>query len=159
MYLHKKIFNNLYKISNKNFIISFSAGQDSINLFIFLNMFKNIKNASNNSIFWCNHLWKKEDFYLLKHCLKLNFIFKNQFFYAIFFSKQYYENNARKNRYKILFRIIDYSKSEYILTGHNKNDNVETFFLNLFRGSGKLGLNSIKNSQILLKTYYYQNFY
>jgi len=159
MYIYKKIIDNLYKILDKNFIISFSGGQDSINLFIILTTVKTIKNTSKNSTFWCNHLWKKDDFYLLQHCLKLNFFFKNQFFYTIFFSKHYYENKARKNRYKILFRVADYSKSEYVLTGHNKNDNIETFFLNLFRGSGKLGLNSIKKSQILLKVYYYQSFY
>ncbi len=53
------------------------------------------------------------------------------------------EAEAREKRYRAL---IDYARkisAQKIILGHNLDDLVETFFINLIRGSGNLGLQSI----------------
>ena len=138
-------------------LICFSGGQDSISLlFLWICL---INNSKYFSLIWCNHLWKKQDFYLFRHSFQLSFFLNSVFFYTIFLSKCFSEKNARESRYFLFFRIANYSKSNYILTAHTKNDNFETFFLNLFRGSSKFGLQFLRNFQNFLNYECSQKFY
>ena len=130
-------------------LIAFSGGQDSINLLV----------HTNSKLVWCNHLWNRGHFYLLRHCFQLNFIFYQRFFFTIFFSKSFSEQKARYSRYCLFVRIGIYSHSQIILTAHTQNDNIETFFLNLFRGSGKFGLQILKNWHNLPNNEYSKKFY
>ena len=50
------------------------------------------------------------------------------------------ENEARNARYKLLIDTCKAQKIKYLCIGHHANDQVETFFLNLARGSGLDGL-------------------
>tara|TARA_B100001248_G_scaffold20354_1_gene13694 strand:- start:571 stop:1836 length:1266 start_codon:yes stop_codon:yes gene_type:complete len=52
------------------------------------------------------------------------------------------ETKMREKRYSLLFNNL--KKGEILVTGHHKNDKVETFFINLFRGTRLKGLTSIK---------------
>lgn len=144
---------NIFTNLNHGYIFSFSGGQDSINLFILWKQ-KNFK----NKIFWCHHLWKKNDFYLFRHSFQMSFFFKQRFFYTLFFSKNFTEQKARKFRYFSVLRVAQYSHSKYILTGHTQFDNIETFFLNLFRGSGKFGLQGLRQFQNLVTNEFSQKF-
>lgn len=140
----------------KDCLLSFSGGQDSTNLVIlWINLFLCTPSEKNShgekpSLIWCNHLWKKRDFYLLRHSFQISFIFQNRFFYTLFFSKFLTEQKARKFRYLSFLRIANFSHFHFVLTAHTETDNIETFFINLFRGSGKFGLQTLRNSQILL---------
>lgn len=140
-------------------LICFSGGQDSISLLICWIFLINNSNKTTSSILSCNHLWKKQDFYLFRHSFQLSFSLNLIFFYTIFFLQCFSEKNARKSRYFVFFRIADYSKSNYILTAHTQNDNFETFFLNLFRGSSKFGLQFLRNFQNFLNYECSQKFY
>lgn len=53
------------------------------------------------------------------------------------------EESGRIARYNFFYELLKQLNLNKILLGHNKNDLVETFFLNLFRGSGLDGLCSI----------------
>jgi len=53
------------------------------------------------------------------------------------------EEAGRLARYNFFYELVNSLGLSKILLGHNKNDVVETFFLNLFRGSGLDGLASI----------------
>lgn len=53
------------------------------------------------------------------------------------------EEAGRVARYNFFYELVNSLGLSKILLGHNKNDVVETFFLNLFRGSGLDGLASI----------------
>nr|BBD21565.1 hypothetical chloroplast RF62 [Rhipidosiphon lewmanomontiae] len=140
-------------------LICFSGGQDSISLLILWVYLINNSNNFNLSFIWCNHLWKKQDFYLFRHSLQLSFFLNSGFFYTIFVSKNFSETKARKSRYFLFFRIANYSKFNYILTAHTQNDNFETFFLNLFRGSGKFGLQFLRSFQNFLNYECSKKFY
>ena len=54
------------------------------------------------------------------------------------------EQNARDARYKFLSGIATANSSSIVLTGHTKNDQAETFLLNLIRGSGRDGLTGMR---------------
>ena len=54
--------------------------------------------------------------------------------------KKNLENDARNARYKLLIDTCKAQKIKYLCIGHHANDQVETFFLNLARGSGLDGL-------------------
>lgn len=55
------------------------------------------------------------------------------------------EANARDVRYKILFGFCKKNKVNLLAVGHQKDEQVETFLLNLIRGSGVYGLSGIKD--------------
>ena len=52
------------------------------------------------------------------------------------------ETKMREKRYGLLFDNL--KKNEILVTGHHKDDKVETFLINLFRGTRLKGLTSIK---------------
>lgn len=54
------------------------------------------------------------------------------------------EESARKMRYRFLFRIAKINKVEQIAVAHHADDQVETVFMHLFRGSGMAGLIGMK---------------
>lgn len=54
---------------------------------------------------------------------------------------------ARELRYAWFEEIRQKSRSKYIVVGHHKNDNIETFFINLIRGSGIRGFLGIKSKK------------
>ena len=54
---------------------------------------------------------------------------------------------ARDQRYLYFEEVRVLSNSKYIIIGHNSNDNIETFFINLTRGTGVKGLTGIKNKK------------
>lgn len=50
---------------------------------------------------------------------------------------------ARELRYEWFHDLCLSQPADFILTGHHTDDNIETFFLNLFRGTGPKGLKGI----------------
>ena len=52
---------------------------------------------------------------------------------------------ARDLRYKWFSELSSSRQFDYILTGHHANDNLETFLINLIRGTGPEGLAGIKH--------------
>ena len=50
------------------------------------------------------------------------------------------EMACRKLRYSWFEKVLKNSEADRIVTGHNADDNIETFFLNLMRGAGTRGL-------------------
>jgi len=50
---------------------------------------------------------------------------------------------ARDLRYTWFYKLLDTNGYDYVLTAHNTNDNLETFIINLTRGSGLEGFTGI----------------
>lgn len=64
------------------------------------------------------------------------------------------EQAARINRYKMFERLSGNLKLDYVATAHTSDDSVETFFLNLMRGTGLTGLSGIPRKRIFFKSTY-----
>ena len=51
---------------------------------------------------------------------------------------------ARDLRYKWFYDLLQENNLDFIITGHHRDDNIETFLMNLIRGAGVRGLSGIK---------------
>ncbi len=58
--------------------------------------------------------------------------------------KQSMEMAAREIRYDFFAELMKERKLDYLVVAHHRNDVVETFFINLMRGTGLRGLSGIK---------------
>ena len=152
----KKILKKLEEVIKERLIsekdkilIAFSGGPDSVFLYHFLNLLKNIISIE-ISIVYINHN--------LRHDVENDLKFINEFsnsnnvncYIESVDVKKYATKNkksielaARELRYEAIETIrkkIGYNK---IATGHNLDDNVETFIFRLLRGTSVTGLKSI----------------
>lgn len=59
------------------------------------------------------------------------------------------EAKARKARYDFLHKVRETSGAKAIVTAHHQDDLLETAIINLLRGTGRRGLTSLKNSDIV----------
>ena len=153
-----------FRTLKKNCLISFSGGQDSISFIILWINFWILKSnelskLNGSGFVWCNHLWKEQDFFLLRHSYQIYFFFNQRFFFTILFSRNFKEQEARYSRYHCFYRILKYAHFSSLITVHTKTDNIETFFLHLFRGSGPIGLQNIRSYQIFLPNEYSKKFF
>lgn len=72
-------------------------------------------------------------------------------FYVTAFNTQSYADEhklsiqlaARQLRYRWFYELLDKQAQKYVLTAHNTNDNLETFLINLTRGTGLDGFTGI----------------
>lgn len=62
------------------------------------------------------------------------------------------ENYLRNERYKFFQEVANKFEVDYLATGHNYDDQIETIFLNLLRGTGLLGLKGIPPKRLLDST-------
>lgn len=59
------------------------------------------------------------------------------------------EDTARNERYKFLYKVAKDNNAKYVLTAHHNDDQMETFFLRILRGSGSVGLECIPKTRKL----------
>ncbi len=136
--------NNLINPNDK-ILLAVSGGKDSVFMVDVLFKIKNIlnfeigiahinhqirKNSLNDELFVQN-LAKKYN--LPFFCIKLNLQNLNSNIESI----------ARTERYNSLQQIADENNYNKIATAHSQNDNIETFFIKLYRGTSIEGLESI----------------
>jgi tRNA(Ile)-lysidine synthase len=57
--------------------------------------------------------------------------------------KKSFQETARTVRYDFLESYLEFKKATYVALGHTSDDQVETFFINLLRGSGARGLSGM----------------
>ena len=64
------------------------------------------------------------------------------------------QNWAREIRYNFFFNLLEKENLDFIITAHHLNDELETFIINLSRGSGIKGLSGIpKNENRILRPF------
>ncbi len=135
---------------NIRILIAFSGGVDSRVLFDVLNNIKdeynltlyafhldhNLRNESKDDARFVDEICSKNDVTLFSYSLDIASISKEK--------KESIELTARKKRYELIDDIMVEQQIDYLATAHHMDDNVETFLLHLFRGSGTKGLSAMK---------------
>ena len=136
-------------ISNRNILISFSGGQDSICLMVlFLQLARQFDLYF--GLVYCNHLWTLNSLYKFPHILKIIFNISKNSFFAIATKKKFNEKNSRIWRYFTLYRISQFYSYKVVATGHTRTDQVETLLLNLFRSAGKNGVKVFLTNEFIM---------
>ncbi|NIH16717.1 MAG: tRNA lysidine(34) synthetase TilS [Buchnera aphidicola (Periphyllus lyropictus)] len=146
---------NINKITKKykKFLIAYSGGIDSTVLLYKLIEIRKKYNIKIRAIH-INHQLNKKSKKWSKHCKKICKINNIPFILKkIKINKPNLntESKARKKRYKVFKKKL--VKNEILLTGHNLNDQCETFFLAIKRGSGTTGLSGIAYKKKFYKNY------
>ncbi len=135
----------LNKFKKNSYIIAVSGGPDSLAL-VALSKLYSLKEKTNFFYVLINHNIRKNS---LKEAKKVKSILKKKKIkLSIINNKKKIvsniQNNARKIRYNLLINYAVKKKTNTIITAHNLEDQVETFFIRLSRGSGLKGLSSMK---------------
>ena len=146
----KHIKENLPFTKDERLIVAISGGADSVCLALLLHQLN-----FNFSLVHCNFNLrgsesdKDEKFVVdLSNQLNVNCEVKQ------FNTLKYSSNNkvsvqmaARDLRYKWFEELREKTSSKYVLVAHHSDDNIETFFINLVRGSGIRGLIGMKEQR------------
>ena len=139
--------NKLNSLNKKKYLVAVSGGPDSLALvaltkaytffkkskFYYLLVDHNIRKNSSQEAKKVKKLLKKKEYLNLKVLLNKKKITKN------------IQDEARNVRYDIFKSFCKKNNIKVILTGHNLEDQVETFLIRLSRGSGLKGLSAMKS--------------
>ena len=132
-------------IKKKTFLVAVSGGPDSLALTALAKSY-NYTNKCKIYYVLVDHNIRKNSSIEAKSVKKL--LKKYQITVNILKNKKKIKKNmqseARKIRYNLLTNFCKKKKIKSILTAHNLEDQVETFFIRLSRGSGLQGLSSMK---------------
>ncbi|MBR77491.1 MAG: tRNA lysidine(34) synthetase TilS [Flavobacteriales bacterium] len=150
------ISNNLFSIKKDKIILAISAGADSVCLFhMFRSFGVNMELAHCNFKLRDNHSDEDEDF--IKN---LGNKYEIKFHIKSFETASYAKKNnlsiqmaARQLRYNWFNSLLINRNANYIATAHHKDDSIETFFINLIRGSGIRGLVGIKQTDKIIRPF------
>lgn len=140
-----------YELLEKNdkILVAFSGGPDSVFLFHCLNIVREEYNLEIELVY-VNHNLRKdvyEDIEFVKLFSKkhnLTYYIKDIDIKEIASKRRISEEEAgREERYKVFSDILEENKLTKIATGHNLDDNIETFIFRLLRGTSLNGLKGI----------------
>ena len=141
--------NKLFTYEDK-LLLAISGGVDSVTLLHLIDYFK-----YHYSIAHCNFQLRGEDSkkdQWLVQLLSERYLVPS--YYKIIDTNAYaakhklsIEMAARQIRYEWFYELVNKYKFTKIVVAHHKNDNIETLFLNLSRGTGISGLRGILPSQ------------
>lgn len=134
-------------LQNKKIVVAVSGGIDSLSLLLITNEW--VKNNNSTVIgLTINHKLREEAeteaLYINNLCKKLE-IEHHILTWEGEKPTANIEAIARENRYRLIKEFCDKNNIEYVLVAHHLQDQAETFFIRLFRGSGIDGLSSMED--------------
>lgn len=140
-----RFLQNLAELQNefasKKFLLAVSGGADSM---VLANLFQN--SNLNFQVAHINYKLRGEDSDLDQKLIE-NFCKVKCHTYEVSEKDNKPENSiqlwARNLRYNFFFKILKEENLDFIVTAHHLNDELETFLINLSRGSGIKGLSGI----------------
>ncbi|WP_238784105.1 tRNA lysidine(34) synthetase TilS [Blattabacterium cuenoti] len=129
--------------------VAVSGGLDSM---VLLNLLLNISEIE-PEVAHCNFSLRdqesnEDEIFIRNFCFKRNLICHVKKFDTFNFSKKHnlsIQMAARKLRYDWFEELLKTNSYEYMVLGHHFDDSIETFFINVFRGTGIKGLLGIPN--------------
>ena len=135
----------LDSLNKKNYLIAVSGGPDSLALVALTKAYNYHKKVSFHYVLVDHNIRKSSN----KEAKQVkNLLKKQKINLRIFLNKKKIIKNiqaeARIARYEILFGYCKKNRIKTVITAHNLEDQVETFFIRLSRGSGLKGLSSMK---------------
>jgi len=142
---NKKLFNRYEKI-----LLTVSGGLDSM---VMAELFRRAEH--NFSIAHCNFNLRGsesdgDEEFVMEYCRKYNIPYFIKHFETIKFAKDKkisIQMAARNLRYEWFEYLCNKEGFNYYATAHHKDDEIETFFINLLRGTGIAGLHGILPKQ------------
>ena len=139
------IFNN---VKEESFALAVSGGSDSLCLAYFGKIYSSeFKNKMHVLI--VNHALRKEskrEALRVKKMLEKKAIPSKVLNWKGKIPKSNIQQNARHMRYSLISKYCLSKKIKYLITAHHVDDQIENFFIRLFRGSGLTGLSSMPES-------------
>ncbi len=132
-------------LNKKKYLVAVSGGPDSLALAALTKFYSYYKRSKFEYVLVDHNIRKNsnKEANIVKNLLK-----KRKINLKIFINKKKINRNvqaeARKIRYQILLDYCKKNRIKTLLTGHNLEDQVETFFIRLSRGSGLKGLSAMK---------------
>tara|TARA_B100001123_G_scaffold310710_1_gene347466 strand:- start:482 stop:1552 length:1071 start_codon:yes stop_codon:yes gene_type:complete len=136
------------KIKEEDFALAVSGGSDSLCLAYLSKLYQSdFKNKMH--ILIVNHRLRKESH---EEALKVKKILKEKNMKSTVLNwkgaipKSNIQKNARNIRYTLISNYCAKNKIKYLITAHHLDDQIENFFIRLFRGSGLSGLSSMSES-------------
>jgi len=143
---YKKFKSIIYKgINNKNFALAVSGGSDSLCLAYFSKIYS-LESGNKIHVLIVDHNLRKESY---KESLKVKEILKKRNIQSKILRwkgkvpKSNIQKNARDLRYLLISNYCIKKNIKYLTTAHHVDDQIETFFIRLIRGSGLAGLSSM----------------
>ncbi len=136
--------------SGDKIVLAVSGGPDSL---FMLDILNKIRKDIDFNIVVChvNHMIRKEanleEEFVKNFCKKINIECHTKRIDVLNYAnnnKIGTEEAGRIVRYNFFEKVMKFTKSNKIAIAHNKNDKVETVFMNLLRGSGITGLRGIE---------------
>ncbi|QIK16779.1 tRNA lysidine(34) synthetase TilS [Blattabacterium sp. DPU] len=139
----------------KKVCVAVSGGLDSM---LLINLFLDIPEIE-SEVAHCNFSLRDEEsnedeIFVKNFCYKKNIICHVKKFDTLNFAKKHklsIQMAARKLRYDWFSKLLKINSYEYLVLGHHFDDSIETFFINVFRGTGIKGLLGIpkKNKKFI----------
>ena len=157
-----KIFLNfkdkLDNLNKKSYVVAVSGGPDSLALVALTKAYNFLKKTKFYYVLINHNIRKNSNKEAQKVKKLLN---EKKIPLKVFLNKKKITHNiqanARNARYNLLSTFCKKNNVKTILTAHNLEDQVETFFIRLSRGSGLTGLSSMKTlSRLDKKIYLYR---
>ncbi len=140
-----KFKSKLEALNKKKYCVAISGGPDSLALTALCKAYSYQNKTKFHYILIDHNIRKKSN----KEAKKTqNLLKKKKILLNIFINKKKIIKNiqaeARNTRYEILTNYCKKNKIQTLLTAHHLEDQVETFFIRLSRGSGLKGLSAMK---------------
>ena len=135
-------------INKKDFALGVSGGSDSLCLAYFSKIYS-LEFKNKIHILIVSHNLRKESY---KEALKVGKILKKKGMDSKILNwkgkipKSNIQKKARDIRYSLMFNYCAQKNIKYLVTAHHMDDQIENFFIRLFRGSGLTGLSSMSDS-------------
>lgn len=148
------LFSAYPNIESKKLLLTVSGGIDSMVLLDLIH-----KLHLDLAVAHCNFKLRGEEsdadqHFVEKYCKKRNISFHAQLFDTAQYAEKYKTSiqiAARELRYNWFFELKNTYNYDYILTAHHLDDSVETFLINLTRGTGLEGLVGITDNNDIIR--------
>lgn len=134
-------------LSSTKFAVAVSGGSDSLGLLLIANKWSKLNNSEIIAL-TVDHGLRKESPSETKYVNKICNDYGIEHKILVWEGdkpKSNIELEARENRYRLMSEYCRYNSIKYLLVAHHLEDQAETFFIRLFRGSGIDGLSSMNN--------------